>query len=363
MTSIDDPIWRDNPRLNGWLQAGHGGFPAWTELVGGEWDFTTGSLPRLEQAVRDRYPDWDRAYEARDEAFLTVAAWYLGEVHVRNYGALWHCSPDPAPYGGGRVEPLLTLPREVLDEEEEADLAAAQELCEDDFPFCLPVDAVVGAADREKGGWLAESVESYAYWESVVERALALARTRPGQSPGSRIRPDAPGPLDPGRPGQDLAHWLVVREDAFPLWARALGREAELDFTERSLELLEEVLRERVRAIGLGRRPDVLEAHGPAMPPDAFQLFDDPVFDCALWYLGETVCRARGARWLPLRANLDVTPATLPQLAVARIGHRIGPRLELTAAVGRCLRDRSSGRHAHPTDTYRSLPESASAVG
>ncbi|MFD8481089.1 hypothetical protein [Kitasatospora sp. NPDC059673] len=361
MTNIDDPAWRDNPRLNDWLTAAREAFPTWSELTGGGWDFGTDSLPRLERAIRERYPDREQAAANWDGPFLTAAAWYLGEVHVRNYGALWHCSPEPRPFLGREVHPLLRLPLEALDDEEAEELAEAEELCEDDFPLCGPIDAVIAAAGPDATDRLTETLEGYAFWEPAVERALELARTRPAQNPGSRPRPDAPGVLDPGRPGQDLARWLAVREEAFPLWARATGREGELDFSERSLEVLEEVLRQRVRALALDDKLDVMEAverHGLGHLPDVLRLFDDPVFDCALWYLGETGCRARGARWLPLRANLDVAPLTWRRLAVARIDRRIGPRLELTTAVHRCLRERTD-----PDDGYRPLHHALSDLG
>ncbi|MFJ1792574.1 hypothetical protein [Kitasatospora griseola] len=361
MGTIDDPEWRDNPRLDSWLAAGRDGFPAWAELTGGGWDFGTDSLPRLERTVRERFPDREQADAARYEPFLTAAAWYFGEVHVRNYGALWHCSPEPPPHASGWLQPLLRLPKEVLDEEEAQELAEAEELYEDDFPMCAALDTVVAAAGPPAGDRLAETLEGYAFWDSVVDRALDLARSRPGQSRGSRPRPDAPGPLDPGRPGQDLAHWLAMREEAFPLWARATGREGELDFSERSLEALEEVLRRRIHTLGLADRLDhmaAVERYRMARLPSVIRLFDDPVFDCALWYLGETACRARGARWLPLRNNEDVDAETRPRLAVALIDRRIGPRLELTAAVHRCLRDR-----ADPADGYRPLRAALSVLG
>ncbi|MFD7640469.1 hypothetical protein ACFV4P_07435 [Kitasatospora sp. NPDC059795] len=360
MTSIDDPEWLDNPRLNEWLTLGRDGFPAWAELTGGGWDFTTGSLPRLEQAVRGRYPDWEQANAAWNEPFLTAAAWYFGEVHVRNYGALWHCSPEPPPHAPDRIQPLLRLPKEVLDEEEAEELAEAEELYEDDFPMCSALGMVVAVADPTAAGRLLETLENYAYWDSVVDRALALAAGRPAQNPGSRPLPGGPGPLDPGRPGQDLAHWLATREEAFGLWARATGLDGRLDFSERSLGLLEDVLRRRIDTLGLGDRLDhmvAVERYRIAHLPDVIRLFEDPVFDCALWYLGETACRARGARWIPLRCNNDLDAETHPELSVARIGRRIGPRLELTAAVHRCLRDRTD-----PSDGYGPLREALSAL-
>ncbi|MGW4817076.1 hypothetical protein ACWEPB_36280 [Kitasatospora cineracea] len=335
---IDGPACRDNPRLNGWLAAARAAFPAWAAALPGRWDFEVASLPRLEREVRRRYRDAATALDARDEPFLTVAAWYLGEVHVRNYGARWARSPEPAPHH--RTDPLLRLPRELLDEAERAELAEAEELCEDDFPLVDPLGQLAHAAGAGPAGRLTAALEQYAPWAELVDRALAAARARPAGHLDGRPLPGAPGPLDPGPVGEALAEWLAVRADAFPLWARAAGPGAALDFSAGSLVVLEAALRERVRVLGLGPELSVLlyrEEHLP-WSPDLPRLADDPVFDCALWYLGETACRARGARWLPLRANLDVEPRTVPRLAVARVSARTGPQLAVSRAVHRCLR-------------------------
>lgn len=79
-------------------------------------------------------------------------------------------------------------------------------------------------------------------------------------------------------------------------------------------------------------------------------LFDDPIFYCAIWYLGEMICRTQQARWMPMRAGLDVTLYRLGLLAVARVGRSIGPRTELTSAIHRSIR----GVH-YPDDSYQPL--------
>ncbi|MGW4698699.1 hypothetical protein ACWEO1_40785, partial [Kitasatospora cineracea] len=159
---IDGPACRDNPRLNGWLAAARAAFPAWAAALPGRWDFEVASLPRLEREVRRRYRDAATALDARDEPFLTVAAWYLGEVHVRNYGARWARSPEPAPHH--RTDPLLRLPRELLDEAERAELAEAEEMCEDDFPLVDPLGQLAHAAGPGPAGQLAAALEQYAPW-------------------------------------------------------------------------------------------------------------------------------------------------------------------------------------------------------
>ncbi|MEU9984718.1 hypothetical protein [Streptomyces sp. NPDC050856] len=334
MSDIDDPEWTDNPRLNHWLHARAAAFPPWAERAGGGWDFGTGSLDRLEQEIKRRYSSHDEAEAAQDDAFLTVSAWYVGEVHVRNYGAVWRCAPQPGPGAYARTEPVVTLPKEVLEDWELEELREKEELYEDDFPRCNPSEAVVSAARPEYTGHLSSFLHQYATWQTAVDRAVARARRRPPQSPGSRPLPDAPGPLDPGPVGGSLAEWLTGQEEVFPHWAEATGRPSELDFTAGSLDVLEEVLRSRFAARGDGTSG----------------LFEDPVFHCAIWYLGETIRRTRRARWMPMRAGLDVTLDRLDSLTVARVGRRVGPHTELTSAIRRGVR----GVH-HPDDSYRPL--------
>ncbi|MET8367406.1 hypothetical protein ABZU53_27995 [Micromonospora sp. NPDC005194] len=333
MSNIDDPEWADNPRLNGWLHTQAALFSGWVEQTEGRWDFSTGSLDRLEQEIKRRYPSYDDAQAARDDAFMTVSAWYVGEVHVRNYGAVWRCAPQPGLGVHARTEPVVRLPKEVLEHWELAELQEKEELYEDDFPYCNPSEAVVSAARPEYTGHLSSFLHQYAPWQTAVDRALTRARNQPSQSPKGHPLPDAPGPLDPGPLGESLAEWLAVQEEVFPRWAEATGRPADFDFTPASLGALEEVLRE-------------------ALAPQAGTgtLYDDPVFNCAVWYLGETICRNHQARWLPMRANLDVTGDRLDLLAVAHIARRIGPRTELTSAIHRSIR----GVH-YPDDSYQPL--------
>jgi hypothetical protein len=333
MNDIDDPEWAHNPRLNHWLHTQAAAFPGWAEQTEGKWDFSTCSLDRLEQEIRRRYPSYDDAKAARDDAFMTVSAWYVGEVHVRNYGAIWRCAPQPGPGAYARTEPVVTLPKEVLEDWELEELQEKEELYEDDFPFCPPSAAVVSAARPECTGHLFSFLKQYAHWQTAVDRALARARNHPSQSPEGRPLPDAPGPLDPGQVGESLAKWLAGQEEVFPHWAEATGRPADFDFTPASLNALEEVLRERL-----------------ATQTGTVRLYDDPVFYSAIWYLGETICRTQQARWMPMRAGLDVTLNRLGLLAVARVGRRIGPRTELTSAIHRSIRG-----IRYPDDSYQPL--------
>ncbi|MEV8569373.1 hypothetical protein AB0436_27955 [Streptomyces sp. NPDC051322] len=136
MDPIDTPEWADNPRLRAWLTTQRAAFPSWAEEHGGGWDFTPGSLDRLEERIRSSFSSWDDVRDARDSPLLSVAAWYLGEVQVRHCHAVWRCSPTPPPPGsltGGH--PVVVFPREALDEHERL---ALDELAEaGEYPMAL----------------------------------------------------------------------------------------------------------------------------------------------------------------------------------------------------------------------------------
>src|SRR6266542_5706953 len=89
MSRTKEQEWGDSPRLNTWRAAQQAAFETWAEETGGIWDFTPDSVDRLEEAMRGRYFTWDEVSEAEDGPFLSLASWYLGEVQVRTYGAIW----------------------------------------------------------------------------------------------------------------------------------------------------------------------------------------------------------------------------------------------------------------------------------
>jgi hypothetical protein len=145
-----------------------------------------------------------------------------------------------------------------------------------------------------------------------------------------------------------MAQWLAAQEEVFADWAASTGRPGDFDFTPASLDALEEVLRSRLAGLSGGR---------------VFELYKDPIFYGALWYLGEVICRSCGARWMPMRANLNVTLDRLNLLTVARVGHRIGPQTELTSVIHHCIRgirypDDSYQPIRHVLDDYRQCRES-----
>ncbi|MFE2373596.1 hypothetical protein [Streptomyces sp. NPDC059398] len=160
MDAIDTPEWADNPRLRAWLAAQEGAFPAWSAGHGGGWDFTPGSLDRLEALVRARFTTWQEADAARESELLQVASWYLGEVQVRHCGARWRCDPDEPdrpPVAGGY--PLVTVARTELSEAEQELLAREEEEEGDPTPVVDPaarIRALFTTPDshlREVVGW------------------------------------------------------------------------------------------------------------------------------------------------------------------------------------------------------------------
>ncbi|MFG2832452.1 hypothetical protein ACGFWI_34210 [Streptomyces sp. NPDC048434] len=93
------PDWEDNYRLNTWLAERRQAFPAWAEEAGGgtaEWDFSPQSLDRLEGLVRGLFRTYEEISASQDDPFLVGAAWYFGEVQVRQCGAVWRRRPQPS---------------------------------------------------------------------------------------------------------------------------------------------------------------------------------------------------------------------------------------------------------------------------
>ncbi|WP_354637121.1 hypothetical protein [Kitasatospora camelliae] len=194
MSNINDPEWADNPRLDHWLRTRAAALPEWAEQTAGQWDFSTGSLEGLEREIRRRYTSWDEAQAAGDNAFMAVSAWYVGEVHVRTYGAVWRCAPQPGSGAYARTVPVVTLPREVLEdwelEERQENEELYEELYEDDFPYCAPsevVDQQDQTADHrlEVRPGLSGSLPHPAAAGGAAATTAMPARTRRGWSHGS----------------------------------------------------------------------------------------------------------------------------------------------------------------------------------
>ncbi|MFG2490421.1 hypothetical protein ACGFSD_05000 [Streptomyces caniferus] len=110
---LEGPDWEDNHRLNAWLAERRAAFPAWAEEAGGgtaAWDFSPESLDRLEDLVRGAFRTYEEASVAKDAPFLVGAAWYFGEVQVRECGAVWRWCPRPADEPGIFDVPMVAGP-------------------------------------------------------------------------------------------------------------------------------------------------------------------------------------------------------------------------------------------------------------
>ncbi|MFF5015559.1 hypothetical protein [Streptomyces sp. NPDC001165] len=94
----------------------------------------------------------------------------------------------------------------------------------------------------------------------------------------------------------ELLVWLAERQAAFEHWARTNGGAERWDFGPASLEPLEELVRERFGTL-----------------EDVFGVRRGEFVQGAVWYLGETVRRARGLVWKYEPMILDET-APAPRL-------------------------------------------------
>jgi hypothetical protein len=132
MSRAKEQDWGDNPRLNAWRAAQEAAFEACAHENRGAWDFTPDSVDRLEDVIRGRFSTWDELSDAEDSPLLSLASWYLGEVQVRHYGAIWQWCPTPAQPPNPWDKPFVTLPTPTVD---------ADQLYEDEdyVPGCTPI--------------------------------------------------------------------------------------------------------------------------------------------------------------------------------------------------------------------------------
>ncbi|MFD7666012.1 hypothetical protein [Streptomyces sp. NPDC059788] len=175
---IDGPQWADNPRLNSWLAVQRAAFPIWCKDLGGEWDFSLDSVGHLEDALKSRYVDCCEADIHRDGPFAAVAAWYLGEVFVRNLGLVWRCVPEEPPTlppaGGYPVVYAAreSIPAEALDRLD-ADEAIGGE--DDTIPWWPVIDPAekLRATSTGEVEWhlldLVANCEEFNHWCSSFE--------------------------------------------------------------------------------------------------------------------------------------------------------------------------------------------------
>ncbi|MFI1498033.1 hypothetical protein [Streptomyces platensis] len=67
-----DRLRSDNAVLHAWLTIQHAEFPDWAEQAAGTWDFSLGSLARLEDLIRGRYTSADQAHQDEGGGKLTI---------------------------------------------------------------------------------------------------------------------------------------------------------------------------------------------------------------------------------------------------------------------------------------------------
>ncbi|MET8802021.1 hypothetical protein [Streptomyces sp. NPDC004546] len=172
MRPIDAPSYRNNPHLNAWLDTARADFTALAEQTGGRWDFSPGSLPRLERLVLDRYATWEEQYDDRRGPFLRAVAWYLGEVLVRHHDAVWVWPPDTPCPSRERSCPSLTYPYDRLTGPETEAVAASEEEGESLLPTVDP-HQIVGALYRAENSHLGVALEHFEGWRDELRPWLA----------------------------------------------------------------------------------------------------------------------------------------------------------------------------------------------
>ncbi|MFF8603178.1 hypothetical protein ACF065_32635 [Streptomyces sp. NPDC015232] len=128
----------------------------------------------------------------------------------------------------------------------------------------------------------------------------------------------------------DLLVWLAERRDAFESWARDAGGVDRFDFSDASLDALEELVRGRFAA------PEEITAQRRS-----------PFVQGAVWYIGETLCRRR-AGWVwsfEPDVGFGLLPAFYPAVP--------DPALLDTPCVG--APGAEPGEHWYPLNTLRRL--------
>ncbi|MGX7760402.1 hypothetical protein ACWQ06_17320 [Streptomyces angustmyceticus] len=135
---LQGPDWEDNHRLNTWLAERRETFPAWAGQAGGGttvWDFSPQSLDRLDDLVRGTFRSYDEIWAEQDSPFLVGAAWYFGEVQVRQCGAVWRWCPRPPTERLPGDFPTVAGPApHTKNDDSDDEKESADDLCEDYGP-------------------------------------------------------------------------------------------------------------------------------------------------------------------------------------------------------------------------------------
>ncbi|MEV0094985.1 hypothetical protein [Streptomyces sp. NPDC050738] len=284
----------------------------WAAEAGGRerWNFTTTSLDTLQALLRKTFPTVEDYYEACDEPFWVMAAWYVGECIVQNKDAQWQfrgINPD-APLGTWHAEDSYWTNAVFVN----------QRLRYDGHAELLPVmlhDVVAGQSLREVVDRFPDPLPSaeYIWGEPAWPTALwPLARPEHLQTPavpsltGEELKrlekaDDLQGPdwADNHR----LNSWLDQRREAFPAWAEEAGGGTIVwDFSPESLDRLEGLVRTRFATY------EEMVAAGSA-----------PFLVGAAWYFGEVQVKRCGAawRWCPKPGD-EPTAHDSPMVARAR---------------------------------------------
>jgi hypothetical protein len=115
---------RPPSELDLWLAGQEAGFPAWVQTYGPrvDWDFSVGSLDRLEEVLRRIVVSATDLTDDGHRHFSDGASWYLGEVLRRTLGGLWDRVVEDNQLrklgpGHATITPLIALKRAVTEPE------------------------------------------------------------------------------------------------------------------------------------------------------------------------------------------------------------------------------------------------------
>ncbi|MFJ9848258.1 hypothetical protein [Streptomyces sp. NPDC101150] len=211
-------------------------------------DHSPASLDALEARLLEHYEPGGTV--ERGTAMTESAMTYLGESLLAVAGGTWGWNRRPVGGYRWRGQPVVCPDPELQ------------------LQPIAPLLLLTYAMRKRTGS--AFAAEFARLGEAVRERR----EREPGWEPAVR--------QDPGqeRARAELAVWLADRRAGFEEWARETGRPDRWDFSPESLDALEALVRSRHTGgeeIGAARRGPFLQG--------------------AAWYIGEVVCRAKGARW------------------------------------------------------------------
>ena len=212
-------------------------------------DYSRASLDWLESLLLERFQPG--APVAGDGLIESTMA-YLGESLLGVAGGVWAVGRHPA--HPGHDVPLV-CPDQALG-----------------LPAVSPLHVIIEAVRCRDG-------QAFVSAHAGLERAVAGHRAEhPGWAP---TRPSTFAVDLGGRTEslEYLRHWLAERERSWPRWSRDLPG-GHWDFSPGSLDALQALVAGQVPA-----------------GTDLATLEHQPLVDGAVWYLGEVVRRATGARW------------------------------------------------------------------